>query len=60
MELEERHKNVVNDVYQEDREELFKIFGAACKDRFRGGEGELRYLKGDGSIMWMHLRAFFL
>lgn len=60
VELEERHKNVVNDVYQEDREELFKIFGAACKDRFRGGEGELRYLKGDGSIMWMHLRAFFL
>ena len=23
VELEERHKNVVNDVYQEDREELF-------------------------------------
>lgn len=60
LELEERRKNVIENIYLEDREILFQIFERACEDRMKGGEGELRYLKGDGSIMWMRLRAFFM
>lgn len=60
LELEERRKNIKENIYREDHAVLFQIFDQACRDRLMGGEGELRYLKGDGSIMWMRLRAFFM
>ncbi|WP_125140771.1 EAL domain-containing protein [Clostridium transplantifaecale] len=60
LELEEKRKNIEENIYREDRGLLIRIFEQAFEDRLKGGEGELRYLKGDGSIMWMHLRAFFM
>ena len=52
-------KNVVNDVYQEDREELFKIFWSCLQRQIPGREGELQYLESDSGIMWMHLLGPF-
>lgn len=60
MELEERRKSMEENIYREDHSLFFEIFSRACEDRLKGGEGELRYLRGDGSIMWIRLRAFFM
>lgn len=60
VELEERRKNIMDNLFPEEREILLEIFEQACRDRLRGGEGELRHVMGDGSIMWMRMRAFFL
>lgn len=60
VELEDRRRNITEKMFPEERVILHGIFEQAFGDRLRGGVGQLRHVKGDGSIMWMNLRAFFL
>lgn len=53
-------KNILNFVYEEDRRVLFDIFERAAENRLNGAQGDVRYLKNDGSMVWLHLRFFFL
>ncbi len=61
MELEERHKNVVNDVYQEDREELFlKSLELPAKTDSGEGGGTAVPGKATAASCGCIFRAFFL
>lgn len=60
VDLEERSGSILDDVYKEDRNKTLQIFEAACANPFQGAEGDIRRYLGDGSIIWMHLRVFFL
>lgn len=60
VDLEERSRVILDDVYKEDRNKTFQVFGEAYDNPLKGAEGDMRRHLGDGSIMWMHLRVFFL
>lgn len=47
-------------IYQADHLTMFDIFEHAQKNQFHGAEGDLRYIREDGTIIWLHLRSFYL
>lgn len=60
VELEEQRKSILDDTREEDRAQAMGIFTEAYEHPLTGAEGDLRRKKGNGSVMWMHLRVFFL
>ncbi len=60
VDLEERRRRIMEDIYQEDREQVMNIFRQAGRDLQNGAQGDFRRVLGDGSSRWIHIRAFFL
>lgn len=60
IELEERRKNIMEDIYAEDRGLLMEVFDKAYYDQIRGASGLLRKMRGDGVTIWIHVRVFFM
>lgn len=60
MNLEEKRKFIIEEVYPEDASKAFEIFAQAKCDIVNGGEGVLRRNREDGEMIWIHLRAFLL
>lgn len=60
VDIEEHKDTMLDTIYEEDRNLILRIFQNAYEDPLHGSEGDVRRYKGDGSTMWMHLRAFFL
>lgn len=60
VELEERRRFILEDTREEDRGQALRIFTDAYEHPLTGAEGDIRRRKGDGSVIWMHLRVFFL
>ncbi|RGY99686.1 EAL domain-containing protein [Clostridium sp. AM58-1XD] len=60
VDLEEGKKNILEAVYQEDYGTILHIFSEAYRNQLKGAEGDVRRYKGDGSVVWIHFRAFFL
>ena len=60
VDLEARKGNALQDVYKDDRKKTLEIFDDAYKNILSGADGDIRRKKDDGSIIWMHIRVFFL
>ena len=60
VDLEARKENALQDVYKDDRKKTLEIFDDAYKNILSGADGDIRRKKDDGSIIWMHIRVFFL
>lgn len=60
VDLEEQRKRIIEKVRQEDRGIVLGIFDCAYKNPHGGAEGDFRRIKGDGSMIWIHLHAYFL
>lgn len=60
FDLEEQRKSIMDNVYPKDRDIVWDIFHRAQHNSLLGAEGSIRRLKADGSVIWIHLRIFFL
>lgn len=60
IDLEERRQEIMQDIYAEDHDIVLDIFNRAYENRLSGAEGDVRRIKGDGAVIWMNLKAFFL
>ena len=60
MDLEERKENMLESIYEEDWSKTLEIFKCSKKNSINGAEGDIRRVRDDGRVMWMHLKAFFL
>lgn len=60
VDLEEHRQQVIDEIHQEDRGLILDVFSRAAGQPLKGAEGTVRRRRGDGSYMWLHLRAFFL
>lgn len=60
IDLEERRQEIMQDIYAEDHGTVLDIFNRAYENRLSGAEGDVRRIKGDGAVIWMNLKAFFL
>lgn len=49
-----------NHVRDDEKLLLLNIFDNAYKNQQEGAEGNIHYLCADGSIKWIHIKAFFL
>lgn len=60
VDLEERRICILNEICEEDRKEALEIFRRADRDVQNGGEGDIRRMRPDGELIWIHLRTFFM
>lgn len=60
VDLEERKRFVLNQVYKDDMDWVLNIFEKAYENPVRGAEGIFRRYRLNRDMMWIHLRAFFL
>lgn len=60
VDMEERRRFVLNQVYWEDMDWLLNIFENAYDNPVQGAEGTFRRYRLNGELMWMHLKVFFL
>ncbi|MCI6466149.1 MAG: EAL domain-containing protein [Faecalicatena sp.] len=60
VDLEEKRAWILDEIYEEDREEAQEIFRRADRDILNGAEGDIRRYCPDGSIIWVNLRVFFM
>ena len=58
--LEEKRKTIIYDVTEVDREIILELFRKAKQNIFKGAEGDVRRIRGDGSVVWVHMRIFFI
>ena len=60
VDLEEHRKEILQYIYEADQEVILGIFEEAYRNVLKGAEGDVRRMKGDGGMIWMHFHAFFL
>lgn len=60
VDLEEKKKLIIEDIYEEDREKVLNIFKRADRNLLDGSEGTVRRLRDSGEIIWVKLHVFFL
>lgn len=53
-------RSILDTVYEADRENVLELFQSASENILNGAEGDFRYLHPDGTLLWLHLRIFFL
>ena len=56
----EKGKKFWSHVRDDDRHVLFNIFEMAYERPSVGAEGYVHYIKTDGTVMWVHMRVFFM
>lgn len=56
----EKGKKFWNQVRDDDRQVLFSIFEMAYERPAVGAEGYVHYVRSDGSVIWVHMKVFFL
>lgn len=54
------HIRFGEELYQEDYHKIFHMFKEAQKNRHVGAEVDIRRRKNDDSVIWLHLKTFFL
>lgn len=60
MDLEERKMDVAKDIYEEDYQKAFHIFEESKRNFLNGAEGDVRRIRDDGKMMWLHIKTFYL
>lgn len=60
VDLAERSQLMLHSIYQEDREEVFRIFKAARENPLNGAFGDIRKVTDSGSLLWLRMHTFFL
>lgn len=58
--LVEKSALLLDDIYKEDLPSVMDIFARGRQDLLHGAEGSFRKIRGDKTVIWMHLHAFFL
>ena len=56
----EKGKKFWNHVRDDDRQVLFNIFEMAYERPTVGAEGYVHYIREDGSVIWVHMKVFFM
>ncbi len=56
----EKGKKFWNHVRDDDRQVLFNIFEMAYERPSVGAEGYVHYIRADGSVIWVHMKVFFM
>lgn len=56
----EKGKKFWNHVRDDDRQLLFNIFEMAYERPAVGAEGYVHYIRTDGSVIWVHMKVFFM
>lgn len=56
----EKGKKFWNHVRDDDKHILFNIFEMAYERPSVGAEGYVHYIKTDGSVIWVHMKVFFM
>ena len=59
VDLAERTQ-ILNEIYEEDREKVWSLFKRASGRLAEGAEGTIRRRRRDGQYMWLNMRVFFL
>ncbi|MCD2493623.1 EAL domain-containing protein [Lacrimispora sp. NSJ-141] len=60
VDLEEKRRQILSLIEEEDRKRTLDIFRSAVAEPINGAEGEIRRRRLDGTVMWMHIHVFFL
>lgn len=60
QEDEEYSKRFWNHVRDDDRQLLFSIFVQAYENTTGGSSGYVHFLRADGKVLWVYIKAFFL
>lgn len=47
-------------IHPDDKEMVLGLFDRACSSPLAGAKGEGRYMRADGSVLWIHIRLFLL
>lgn len=47
-------------IHPDDKEKVLDLFDRACRSPLVGVKGEGRFIRADGSVLWIHLRLFLL
>lgn len=53
-------KKLWNHVRDDDRPLLFSLFERAYENHPGSAEGHIHYLRGDGKVLWVYIKIFFL
>lgn len=57
---EESLEHIMHQIFPEDQGKAMEIFQQSRKDPTNGASGEFRHLKKDGSVIWLHIRTFYV
>lgn len=60
VDLAQKSQNILNGTNGRDRESALELFYQAYKNPLNGAEGDVRLVREDGEIVWIHLRTFFI
>ncbi|CAK7042410.1 MAG: hypothetical protein EUB_02821 [Eubacterium sp.] len=58
--FEKQKEQIIDNICEEDHPIMLKTFDEAFHSRLQGAEGKLRRIRGDGRIIWILFRVFFL
>lgn len=53
-------KQFWNHMYESDRESVLRVFNQAADNTMVGAKSEGRFIRADGSVVWIHYRVFML
>lgn len=60
VDLAEYSQNMLSSIVEEDHEQAFRIFHDSYQNPVDGAAGDIRKTASDGTVIWLHLHAYFL